>query len=168
MAEDRAAADPRPRPVLLDRDAAEVAADVDQDAVGLPLPVEAGAAAAEDDRDAALAAEGEDLGDVIGVVRHHHRPRQQPVGAGVGGVADDVAGPREDAVGAEQRLQLAPQRLRDAAGQRVGGGVDRGHQNKDIPGATGTSTSSGSEEASAACRAPLTASRSAARWALTP
>ena len=51
-------------PSVLDRDAAEVAAHVDQDAVALALAVEAGAAGAEGDRDAAAAAVGEDLGDV--------------------------------------------------------------------------------------------------------
>ena len=56
-------------PSLLDRDAAEVLADVDEDAVALALAVEAGAAGAEGDRDLLLAAEGEDLGDVVGVAR---------------------------------------------------------------------------------------------------
>ena len=87
VAEDGAGLDPRQRPVVLDRDAAEVAADVDQDAVALALAVEAGAAGAEGDRDPLLAAVGEDLGDVAGVARHHHRLREEPVGAGVGGVA---------------------------------------------------------------------------------
>ncbi len=107
----------------LDRDAAEVAAHVDEDAVALALAVEAGAAGAEGDRDPVLAAVGEHLGDVGGFAGHHHRPREEPVGAGVGGVLDDVAGAGEDAVGAEQRLELAAQRLRDAGGERVGGAV---------------------------------------------
>ena len=72
-----------------------------------------------------LAAVGEDLGDVAGVVRHHHRPREEPVGAGVGGVLDEVAGLGEHAVGAEQRLELAAQRLGDAGGDRVRGAVGR-------------------------------------------
>ena len=45
VAEHRPGLDPRAGAAVLDRDAAEVAADVDQDAVGLPLAVEAGAAA---------------------------------------------------------------------------------------------------------------------------
>ena len=80
VAEDRAGADPRRGAVLEHRDAAEVAAHVDEDAVGLPLAVEAGAAGAEGDRDAALAAEGEDLGDVVGLLRHHHRRGKLAVG----------------------------------------------------------------------------------------
>ena len=101
-------------------------ADVDEDPVGLALAVEAGAAGAEDDGDPGAAAVLEDLGDVAGVVRHHHRPRQQPVGAGVGGVADDVAGAGEDAVGAEQRLELAAQRLRGPRRELVRGAVGGG------------------------------------------
>ena len=125
VAEDRARLDPGSGAVLLDRDAAEVAAHVDEDAVALALAVEAGAAGAEGDRDPLLAAVGEDLGDVVGVAGHHHGLREEPVGAGVGGVADDVAGAGEDAVGAEQRLELAAQRLGGAGGERVGGAVGR-------------------------------------------
>ena len=123
VAEHGAGLDPGALAVVLDRDAAEVAAHVDEDAVALALAVEAGAAGAEGDRDAAALAVGEHLGDVAGVVGHHHRPRQQPVGTGVGGVADDVAGAGEDAVGAEQLLEFAAQRLRRAAGEAVGGAV---------------------------------------------
>ena len=64
VAEDRAGADPDRGAVLEHGEAAEVAAHVDQDAVGLALAVEAGAAGAEGDRDALRAAEGEDRGDV--------------------------------------------------------------------------------------------------------
>ena len=70
-----------------------------------------------------LAAEGEDLADVLSVVGHYHRLREKPVGAGVGGVADEVSWPREHAIGAEQRLQFAAQRLRGAGRQRVGSAV---------------------------------------------
>ena len=42
---------------------------------------------------ARAAAVGEHLGDVVGVAGHHHRLRDQPVGAGVGGVADEVERP---------------------------------------------------------------------------
>ena len=56
--------DPRAGAVVLDRDAAEVAADVDQDPVGLALAVEARAAGAEDDRGRGAPAVGEHLGDV--------------------------------------------------------------------------------------------------------
>ncbi len=117
MAEHGAGLDPGERPVLLDRDAAEVAADVDEDAVALALAVEAGAAGAEGDRDAFLPPVGEDLGDVGGLAGHHHRLREEPVGAGVGGVLDEVAGLGEDAVGAEQRLELAAQGLRHPGGE---------------------------------------------------
>ena len=113
--------------VVLDRDAAEVAAHVDENAIALALPVEAGAAGSEGDRDPLLAAVGEDPGDVAGFLRHHHRAREEPVGAGVGGVLDDVAGAAEHPVGAEQRLQLAAQRLGDAGGDLVGGPVRGDH-----------------------------------------
>jgi len=116
VAEHGARLDPRQRAVLLDRDAAEVAPHIDQDAVALSLSVEAGPPGAKDDRDAAGAAVGEGLRHVVCVARHHHRPRQQPIGAGVGGVADEVARPRQHPVRSEQRLELAAQRLRCAAG----------------------------------------------------
>ena len=125
VAEDRAGADPRRGAVLEHLDRAEVAADVDQDAVGLALAVEAGAAGAEGDRDAALAAEGEHLGDVASSFAITTASREEAVGAGVGGVADQVGGAAEDAVGAEQRLQLAAQRLGDPGGERVGRGPAR-------------------------------------------
>ncbi len=125
VAEHGARLDPGQGAVLLDRDAAEVPADVDEDAVALALAVEAGATGAEGDRDPLLAPVGEDLGDVAGVAGHDHRPREEPVGAGVGGVADDVAGAGEDPVGAEQRLEVAAQRLRDAGGDLVGSAIRR-------------------------------------------
>ena len=102
------------RAVLLDRDAAEVPSHVDQDAVALALAVEAGAAGAEGDRDPLLAAVGEDLGDVGCVVGHHHRAREEPVGAGVGGVLDEVA----DAGRGRGRRRAAPPARRAAAGRR--------------------------------------------------
>ena len=45
------------------------------------------------------------------VVGHHHRRRQAPVRAGVRGVGDQVDRAREHALGAEQRDQIAAQRL---------------------------------------------------------
>lgn len=106
-----------------------VAMSVLAGSVTLTLAVEAGAVGAEDDRHVVCAAIGEGLCDVIGVVSHHHRLRQEPVGAGVGGVTDDVAGPAQDATLAKQRFELAQQRLRGSAGQRLGGtvGGDDGH-----------------------------------------
>ncbi len=65
VAEQGAGLDPGGLPPVLDRDAAEVAAHVDEDAVALALAVEAGAAAAEDDGDGAAPAVVEDLGDVV-------------------------------------------------------------------------------------------------------
>ncbi len=130
VTEHGAGLDPGERAALLHRDAAEVAAHVDQDAIALALAIEAGAAGAEGDRDARATAVGEDLGDVLGIAGHHHRLREESVGAGVGGVADDVAGAAEYAVGAEQGLQLAAQWLRhpggDLIGRAVGGRLRRG------------------------------------------
>jgi hypothetical protein len=125
VAEHGAGLDPGDGAVLLDRDAAEVAAHVDQDAVALALAVEAGAAGAEGDGDALLASVGKGLSDVAGIVGHHDRPREQPVGAGVGGVADDVGGAGEQAVGAEQRFELTPQWLRHPGGDLVRSAVRR-------------------------------------------
>ena len=207
VAEDRPRLHPRPGAVVLDPDAAEVLADVDEDAVALALAVEAGAAGAEGDGDVAFLAEAQDPGDVVGVAGLDHRAREAAVGAGVGGVGDEVAGAVEDAVGTEQPLEFAAQRLGDAGGDPVRSAIgdrlarrrqnragalqqshgvsaaqspNRGsfvllwrtkeprHQKRDMPGATGTSTSSGCEEARAAARAPATSSRSRARCALTP
>ena len=123
VAEHGAGLDPGYRAVLLDRDAGEVAAHVDEDAVALALAVEAGAAGAEGDRDPLLATVGEDLGDVAGLARHHHRLGEEPVGAGVGGVADDVGGAGQQPAGAEQRFQLAAQGLGDAGGDLVGSAI---------------------------------------------
>src|SRR6185369_12925062 len=105
---------------LLDPNAAEVLADVDEDAVALALAVETGAAGAEGDGDIAVAAKAEHLGDVVGTARLDHGPREEPVGAGVGGVGDEVTDTVQDAIVAEQLLELAAQRLIHAAGERVG------------------------------------------------
>ncbi len=85
--------DRRTAAVVVDLHAGEVPAHVDQDAVGLALAVEAGPAGPEGDADPILPAVGEDFGDVARVVGHHHDLRQLAVGAGVGGVSDQVAGP---------------------------------------------------------------------------
>ena len=89
-------------PVVLDADPAPVAADVDQDRVGLALAVEAGAAGAEGPATPELGGAAQELGHVADVARDGHRLRDQAVGARVGGVADQVQRPGEDPVGAER------------------------------------------------------------------
>ena len=89
--------------VVLDLHAAPVAAHVDHHAVALRLAVEARARGPERDRHSRAAPVGHHLHDVVDVVRHHDRLRDQPVGARVGGVAHEIGDAGEHAVGAEQR-----------------------------------------------------------------
>ena len=79
------------RAAVLDAHAREPAAHVDHDPVRLRLAVEARAAAAEVQRHArARARSASTLATSLGVVGHHDGRRQAPVGARVGGVADQV------------------------------------------------------------------------------
>ena len=106
MAENRPGAHPHPFAPVLDRHAAEMASNVHQDAFGLSLTVEARPAAAQRHRDAAAAAVGENPGHVLGAPGEHDGLRDHAVGAGVGGVADEVDRPAEDAAGAHDRRQV--------------------------------------------------------------
>jgi len=54
------------------------------------------------------------------VARHHNCAGEQPVGAGVGGIPNQVEHPSEDAIFAEERDQLAAQRLGRARGKLIG------------------------------------------------
>ena len=110
-AEDRAGLHASARSVVLDLDTGPVAADVDQDAVGLPLAVQARAAGAERHRYLLLARVRERLRDVAGVLRHDDGAREQPVRARVGRVLDEVEHAREHAVGSQERDQLRLERL---------------------------------------------------------
>ena len=121
--EDGARLDARPRAVVEHLHPGPVPANVDQDPVALGLAVQAGAAGAEGDRHLRRARVGEDLGDVVGVTRHDDRLRQQPVRARVGGVADQVDHPGQDAVRPEQLDQLAAQWLGRPGGELVGHAV---------------------------------------------
>ncbi len=123
VAEDVAGADAHALAVVEHRDPAEVAANVDEDPVGLALAVEAGAARAEGHGRAGPPAVGEDLGDVVGVAGHHDHLRKQPVRARVGRVADDVARAGEQPIGAEQLGQLAAQLYRGSGGDPARRGV---------------------------------------------
>ncbi len=115
--------DPGEAPAVFDRDAAEMTADIDQDAVALALAVEARATGAKDDGDAGAAAIADDPRDVVGVVRHHHSLGQQPVRARVRGIADEVADAAEKPAWAQQLLQLPTQRLRRPARRRIGNAI---------------------------------------------
>ena len=122
---------PRPHPHALAAvehlESRPVVADVDEDAVGLRLAVEAGAGGAEGQRDRALRFEyAIRLGDVQRVARPDHRPRDQPVGARVGGVADEVGDASEHPVGADQRRELRAKRLRGSGGELIGDPVGGG------------------------------------------
>jgi hypothetical protein len=92
--------------VVEHRQPAKVAANVDEDPVGLGLAIEAGATGAEGHRRLRPPAIREDLGDVVRVAGQHHHLRKEPVRAGVGRVANDVARAGEQAIGAEQLRQL--------------------------------------------------------------
>ena len=98
--------DPDPAAVVEHLDAAPVPADVGEDPVGLGLPVEAGAAGAKDERGAAAARERHQAGDLRGGPRLHDRGRDPPIGAGVGGVADQIAGTRQQSLIADDGAQL--------------------------------------------------------------
>ena len=176
--EQRSAGEPHARAVVFDAHAREPAAHVDHDRVGLRLAVEARAAAAEVHGEAVLARVGDRLADVVCVVRHHDDGGDQAVGARVGGVADEVDRAVQHALSAEQRLQLAAQRLRRAGGERIGRAVGEGwagrpgdppgvgrqqrrvrRQASAIPGATSTCTSRGPSLAKASPSAPCSSSR---------
>ncbi len=93
-------------------------------------------------------AQREQRDDVVDVVGHRDRLRDQPVGAGVGGVADEVERAGQHALGAERLDQLAAQRLgrarRDPVGRAVGGGGrgrDRGRPARAAPRCTTPATS---------------------------
>ncbi len=94
VSEDDPRLGPHARALVLHAGALEVAADVDQDAVGLGLAVEARAAGAEHERGAAAARQREHRLHVGEVARDRHRLRDRAVGARVGGVADEVERPR--------------------------------------------------------------------------
>ena len=146
-AERHAGLQPRDRTVLLHPRALPVVPDVDEDRIGLRLAVEAGAAGAEHDRGPVLGGGPQQRRDVGGVARPDDRHGDQPVGAGVGRVADEVSGAAQNLVGSERRDQAPTQRLRrplrDPGGSavvgrlRVGGG-ERGHHSIHMPDATGT------------------------------
>ena len=120
MAEDRPGPHPGPSATVDHLHPTPMTPDVDQDPVALGLAAEARPAGPEGDGHLRGTGVVEDLGDIGGVARHHHRPRQQPVGAGVGRVADQVDHAGEDAALSQEPDQLAPQRLRGAGGELVG------------------------------------------------
>ena len=163
VSQDRAGADPGELSPILDRDAGEMAADVDQDSVSLALPVQRGAPRAKRDPDAASPPVVERRRDVIGVAGHHHDLGKEAIGARVRGVADQVERAGEDPTSPEKSLEVAAKWLGGACGDPVGGAVGTragalggGHasshpgriaQNRAMPGATPISTSSGTSEA---------------------
>jgi hypothetical protein len=108
---------------VLDLHAGEVAADVDEDPVALALAVQARPPRAQRHRNALLAAEAEHLRDIPGVTRLHHGLREEAVGAGVGGVADQVQRPAADAIDPEERLQLGEEGQRRPRRDPIGGGA---------------------------------------------
>ncbi len=123
VAEDVAGTDANALAVVEHRDPAEVAANVDEDPVGLALAVEAGAARAEGHGRAGPPPVCEDLGDVVGVTGHHDHLGEQPVGARVGRVADDVARPGEEPIRPQQLGQLAAQLDRGSGGDPARRGI---------------------------------------------
>ena len=117
--------------VALDGGAGEVVADVDEDPVSLRLAVEAGPGRAQGDRDAAAARVAEDRRDLLGVAGPDDDLGEEPVGAGVGCVADQVQRPGQDPLGAEQPGEVAGSGCGVSRGQllrgAVGGGAGRRH-----------------------------------------
>ena len=166
--------DPGARAAVLDLHPGPVAADVDDDPVALGLAVEAGAAGPQGHRDPRSAAVREAPSPTSSASRAITTAfGKQPVGAGVGGVADQVDRPAS----APGRRRAAPtssgaaapacrRRARRAPGpaparrlgrDRVDGRRQQVHQairagpirTAPCPGATGTSISSGLAEANA-------------------
>ncbi len=113
----------RPLAVLLHLHAVEVAAHVDEDSVGLALAVEARPAGAEREVLVVLAAVGEQLLHVFHPARHRHDLGEVAVRARVGRVTDEVVRPAEDAVGAEEPLQIGDQPAVRPGGEAVGRAV---------------------------------------------
>ena len=131
MGEHGPGAHPGEGAALLDADSAEVPADVDQDAVPLCLSVEAGAGRPQGDRDALAAGVAEQGGDLAGVAGADDGLREEAVGAGIGGVADEVERPRQDPVLAEQPAQVRPKGLWRTGRELLRGAVDAGGDGHD-------------------------------------
>ncbi len=115
--------------VAQDLDARPVPAHVDEDVLALRLPVQRGARGPEDHLTALAVGVGEDGRDVVHVLGEHDDLRHEAVRARVGGIAHQVGDLPQHLLRAEQRLQLAAQRLRRALGtvarDAVGGGRPR-------------------------------------------
>jgi hypothetical protein len=82
--------------VLFHSDLPPIPTHLDQDPVADRLARQTGAGATEGERDARLMAHAEQSLDLLDRPWLHHRPRDQPVEAGVGGVGNQVDRPRED------------------------------------------------------------------------
>ena len=142
VAEDHARLRPQARSLILDAHPPPMAADVDEDRVGLALAVEARAAGAKRHGHAELGGAAQELGHVLHVAGDGHRLRDQPVGAGIGGVADEVS--------ARVRTRSAPSAATNR--ERSGSGVPAATQ-------SGARSGAGSGEGAAAATTPATSRR---------
>ena len=104
-----------------------VAHDLHEDPVALGLPGQAGPRRAERHRDRVRVPVGQDLLDVADVAGQDHDLREHPVGAGVGGEADEVEPAAEHHVRvAQELLEILAQLGSGAGGQMVRGAVGGG------------------------------------------
>ncbi len=97
--------------LVLDGDVVEVPPDIEQDVIALRLSVEARARGSQDDPATRARREAEHPGNVASVPGHDDHPRHQTVGAGIGGVADQVGDRAQDVVRADDTLQLGRPRI---------------------------------------------------------
>src|ERR1700678_260617 len=100
----------------LDHHARPVPADVDENVVGLRLPVQARAARAERGVPPGTDAVLQDRAHVVDGAGPDNDLRKVPVGAGIGGVADQVGDPVQHLVLADQLDQVVLEGVRGAFG----------------------------------------------------
>jgi hypothetical protein len=116
LTQDRSRAGPQPGSVVLDHHAGPVAPDIDEDVIGLRLTVHAGAAGPERGVPPATGAVRQDRAHVIDVAGQDDDLRKVTVGAGIGGVANQVRDPVQHLVLAQQLDQVVLESGRGAFG----------------------------------------------------
>ena len=136
LTQDRSGAGPQPGSAVLDHHAAPVPPDVNEDVVGLRLPVHARAPGAERGVPPGTGAVRQDRAHVVDRASEDDDLRQVPVGAGIGGVADQVGDPVQHLLPAHQLDQVVLQgrrgtldagRIDGIVGGRARGPADGAH-----------------------------------------
>ena len=106
--QDRTRANTQTLPVGFDRSAAPIPSYVNQNAIALRLTRKTCAGSAKRYSLAILPRIAEHLAHVVDVMGDHDYLREQPIGAGISGEADNIDGPTENALGAEERDEIIP------------------------------------------------------------